>query len=126
MKRELAKDLKLAGFPVGAYRSGHKFYPLEDDSGWTEAARQNGIIISAYDIESRLQDLRNGYYCPNLSDLIDACGKHFARVYPLKAMWIAESASGERAAMGQTPEEAVAELWLALNKVKAPDGNHRG
>ena len=46
MNRELAKELKGAGLPIGDYHTGHKFYRHENDLGWTEAARKNGIIIN--------------------------------------------------------------------------------
>jgi hypothetical protein len=54
MNHELAAELKHAGFPIGAYRAGHKFYPHEDDPGWTDAARRHGIILNTYDRENRL------------------------------------------------------------------------
>ena len=34
----------------------------------------------------------------------------------MKATWFAESDGPELVAMGDTPEEAVGRLWLALNK----------
>jgi hypothetical protein len=118
MKRDLAKQLKLAEFPIGAYRVGHKFYPMENDLSWTESARRRGIIINAYDLENRFQELRNGYYCPDLSDLIDACGHQFGRLYPVKNSWMAESGESEQVAIGDTPQEAVARLWLALHDLR--------
>ena len=106
MKRELAKELKITGFPMPPYRAGHHFYPHEDDTGWTDAARRHGVTVTHYDLEDRLQDLENGYYCPNLSDLIEACGERFSRLTIVKTLWTAESDS---------PEEAVGRLWLLLN-----------
>ena len=118
MDRELAKQLKLAEFPTGAYRVGHKFFPEENDLGWADGAQRAGIRINTYDLENRLQALRNGYYCPNLSDLIDACGHRFARLYPVKDIWTAESSDRRQIAMGPTPDEAVARLWLALDNLR--------
>ena len=115
MKRELARELKNAGFPIPAYRAGHRFYPHEDDTGWTDAGRRRGVTVTHYDLEDRLQDLRNGYYCPNLSDLIEACGASFSRLSVTKTIWTAESDHPEKIAMGDSPEEAVGKLWLALN-----------
>jgi hypothetical protein len=121
MDRKLAAELKLAGFPVGPYRAGHKFYPHENDAGWTDAAGRQGVMLHQYDLENRLQDIRNGYYCPSLSDLIEACGDRFARLYVIKTVWTAESDSPQKTAMGDSPEEAVGRLWLALHQVKAPE-----
>jgi len=118
MNRDLAKQLKLAEFPIGAYRVGHKFFPEEDDLGWADGAQRGGIRINTYDLENRLQALRNGYYCPNLSDLIDACGHRFARLYPVKDIWTAESSDRRQIAMGGTPDEAVARLWLDLHDLR--------
>jgi len=121
MKRELARELKVAGFPMPPYRAGHYFYPHEDDTGWTDTARRHGVTVTHYDLEDRLQDLENGYYCPNLSDLIEACGDSFSRLYILKTIWTAESDNLEQIAMGDSAEEAVGRLWLALNRHQLPD-----
>jgi len=121
MKRELAKELKIASFPMPPYRAGHRFYPHEDDTGWTDTARWHGVTVTHYDLEDRLQDLENGYYCPNLSDLIEACGARFSRLTIMKTRWTAESDSPEQTAMGDSPEEAVGRLWLLLNAHRSPD-----
>jgi hypothetical protein len=120
MNRELAKELKAAGFPIGAFRAGHKFYPHESDAGWTEGAQRQGVVLHPYDLDGRSQDIRKGYYCPSLSDLIEACGGRFARLYVIKTIWTAESDDPREAVMGDSPEEAVGGLWLALHKPKAP------
>jgi hypothetical protein len=119
MKPGLAKELKIAGFPIAAYRPGHKFYPPEQGSGWSDVERQHGVTITLEVLEDCLQDIKNGYYCPNLSDLIDACGKSFARLFVVTAIWTAESDDPKQAALGDSPEEAVARLWLALNKANS-------
>jgi len=121
MKRELAKELKSAGFPAKAYELGHRFYPDENAAGWPEATRRRGVTVTAYELENHLQDLKAGYYCPTLSDLIAACGGKFSRLFVMKAIWFAESDRPELVAMGETPEEAVARLWLALNEHKSID-----
>jgi len=121
VNRELAKELKIAGFPMPPYRAGHRFYPHENDTGWTDAARRHGVTITHYDLEDRLQDLRNGYYCPNLSDLIEACAASFSRLSVTKTIWTAESDHPEQMALGDRPDEAVGKLWLALNRHQSPD-----
>ena len=116
MNRKLAKELKTAGFPIQFYQVGHRFYPNENSTGWTEAAQKAGIIITAYELQHRLQDIKDGYYCPSLADLIEACGENFARLFIEKTIWTAKSKNPENYAMADSPEGAVARLWLALHK----------
>jgi hypothetical protein len=56
MNRALAKELKNAGFPIGAYRTGHKFYPPGQGSEWSGAAHRHGVTLNPYDLEDRIQD----------------------------------------------------------------------
>jgi hypothetical protein len=116
MNRELAKQLKMAGFPIARYRAGYKFYPREDAASWSEVSRMHGVTINRYVLDDHAEDIKNGYYCPNLSDLIGACGDKFARLFVVKSEWFAESDAPEMVAIGDTPEEAVGKLWLLLKK----------
>jgi hypothetical protein len=84
-----------------------------------DAARRDGVTLTHYDLENRLQDIKDGHYCPNLSDLIEACGDSFARLSVVKTIWTAESDNPPQIAMGDSPEEAVGRLWLALNKLRS-------
>jgi hypothetical protein len=118
MDRELAKELKAAGFPIAAYRAGHEFYPPEQGGGWSEAARQHGVTVTHYDLEDRMQDLKDGYYCPDLSDLIEACGSSFSQLFVEADIWTAESKDPVHTILARSADEAVAKLWLALNKVR--------
>ncbi len=121
MNRELAKELKAAGFPVKIYELGHRFYPNENAAGWPEATQIQGVTVTPYELENHLQDIKAGYYCPTLSDLIAACGGRFSRLFVMKGIWFAESDRPELVAMGDSPEEAVGRLWLALNKLNSSD-----
>jgi len=114
MKRELAKELKAAGFPLGVKRVGHRFYPEENNEHWSTTERERGAVITTDDLQNRWQDIEKGYYCPPLADLIDACGDRFARLYIEKTIWTAESKLQGIHAIEDSPEEAVARLWLAL------------
>jgi hypothetical protein len=116
MTRQLARELKAAGFPIKYFQVGHRFYPHENSLEWTEAAREQGVTVTAYQLQHHLQDIKDGYYCPTLPDLIEASGQSFARLYVVTATWIAESENPQNSAAGETPEEAVARLWLLLNK----------
>jgi len=108
MEYELAKQLKDAGFPQKYIRGQTMYDPsVEPD--------KDGIIPN--DTEE--------VFIPTLSELIDACGDKFGSLvrqephpayykfgftaYPSQWQLIDEG-------IGKTPEEAVANLWLALNK----------
>ena len=126
MNRKLAQDLKAAGFPIRAYQIGHRFYPHENSLGWPEATRKSGITISPYELQHHLQDIEDGYYCPSLADLIEACGENFARLYLEKTIWTAKSKDPDHYAMADSPEGAVARLWFVLHKKNpcaVPSGN---
>ena len=53
---------------------------------------------------------------PTLSELIKACGKGLWSLVNAGEDWIAKNDKLKLAFAGKTPEEAVARLWLALNK----------
>jgi len=77
------------------------------------------VIITDYALQDRLQDIKDGYYCPSLSDLIEACGDGLARLFIEKDIWTAESKKAEKHAVAHSAEEAVAALWFALRKQKS-------
>lgn len=51
---------------------------------------------------------------PTLSELIEACGDKFNTLERIRTSWTAQGGGEE--GYGGTPEEAVSNLWLALNK----------
>lgn len=91
MNKELAQQLKDAGFP------------------YSEMARKV------------LQDFPNHTLEPMLSELIETCGKEFGFLRGHKDYWIAEGGNSTQRdgymnqGQGKTPEEAVARLWLKLS-----------
>lgn len=115
MDYELAKELKEAGFPQEnsdySYRDSTKF---------------------GRGVEIQQEDSATGeFLCsiPDLSELIEACNNMTAltKTAPerglMRARWIAEAwpylmdvQTEQVQSIGKTPEEAVAKLWLALNK----------
>jgi len=123
MNRTLAKQLKTAGFPVQIYQAGHKFYPNENSAEWSEAARQHGVTVTPFELQNHLQDIKDGYYCPSLSDLIAACGPSFARLFIEKTIWTAESKDPVGYVVAHSAEEAMVKLWFALrtNEFMAAD-----
>ena len=55
-------------------------------------------------------------YVPTLEELIEACGKNFGSLDRRHDGWLAH-ASYDQSSFGETPVEAVARLWLALQKL---------
>lgn len=96
MNYELCKQLKDAGFP----QEGLGMF-------W------DGQIFTTNDIYSDL-------YQPTLSDLIESCGDEFLDLTNGISEWYADSVDENNNlkfhCLGSTPSEAVAHLWLALNK----------
>lgn len=111
MNYELAKKLKNAGFPQGTTSSDILYTYLDS----------KGNPCSSF--------IEGSAYVPTLSELIEACGDEFDYVRNCATRgntlnWIALSKEKEgevdsaRKAVGDTPEEAVANLWLVLNEKK--------
>lgn len=105
MNYEPAKKLKDAGFPLKHVAIAHSDLPA----------------LGGY-----LKDGMNYYEWPTLSELIEACGDRFYELANLGrdsqdvAVWQSKDLEQKdglwRMYRGCTPEEAVAELWLALNQ----------
>jgi hypothetical protein len=114
MNRSLARDLTAAGFPIRSFRLGQKFYPNETHTQWSEASHRSGIFITHYELQNNAREIEAGCYCPNLADLIEACGERFAHLSVEAALWTAVAANPPTIAMGHSAEEAVAKLWLTL------------
>ena len=100
MNYELAKELKDAGF----LQHTHDCAMYLDEEGVSEVRRGKTSVQDAA-------------YIPTLSELIEACGEDFGFLEKFndEQNW---SAGDSRKLMdfGKTPAEAVARLWLALNK----------
>lgn len=118
MNRNLAKQLKAAEFPVWFFQVGHRFYPHENSASWNEASHDSSVTITPYELQHHSRDIEDGYYCPTLPDLIEACGKYFSRLYIEADIWTAESDNPRVTARARSAEEAVARLWLALAETK--------
>lgn len=85
---ELAKQLENAGFPMK-----HAWWGIENDG--------SKFLIGP----------------PSLSELIEACGDKFGMLEKIydKNQWHCRPCTG-KCMYFSTPEEAVARLWLELNK----------
>lgn len=98
MKYELLKQLKKAGYPIVLNQAKFSL-----NSPW-------GTELS--------EDTEHyGYNDPILSELIEACGDGFKHLDKEGKLWYAYNINGHSKDEGElTPEEAVAYLWLELNK----------
>lgn len=113
MTYELAKQLKDAGFPQR--HSTHAYCLDGKHIAW---------MTDAFDPkEDQCMHCGRGEHIliPTLSELIEACGDRFGSLVNELHEIIRWSAFGNdvysnSVEVGKTPEEAVAKLWLELNK----------
>lgn len=135
MNYELAKRLKDAGFP----QKGEYIFAIEKGKSTWMSFHAAVLDEDGYAFSSK-----SDVICPTLSELIEACGDDFTnltlvareykgldengqRKYNVESFpkWVCgwstngvNSLSDEWEQEGSTPEEAVANLWLALNEKK--------
>lgn len=105
MNYEIAKELKEAGFPQVIWR-GQNY----DDERKVAVIAENFMENEA---------IGEKVYIPALSELIEACGEQVFDLVRRKTVagnWYWEAETEVAYGEGSTPEEAVANLWLALNK----------
>lgn len=116
MTYELAKQLNDAGFlqdRIATSREGENISFV--DSGLI--TREDHTKISRSEFEKK----QNRCYIPTLSELIEACGDQLLNIEHVldggldgkEKLWWASAKNHERG--GETIEEAVANLWLALH-----------
>jgi len=103
MNYELAKELKDAGFPQQLWTGQSYYYEGGDNALLSDGFQENENVSDKIKI-------------PTLSELIEACGEGAFMLLNKGdgTYWVA--ALNGKGAEGITPEEAVARLWLALNK----------
>jgi hypothetical protein len=113
MNIELAQELKEAGYP----QEVNLFYWITRPGG------KRSVIYGVPDELGKLQIPKGAksFAAPMLSELIEACGDGFEALSKRdESEWLAISKVGlldkSQGRLGKTPEEAVARLWLALNK----------
>lgn len=122
MTYELVKELKDAGFPQHYDSRWGRFYYMYDASDNDQTLIQHQTDHVCYD--NALDDSQLTFV-PTLSELIEACGDCLSHIKKYNGNWWAVShcghpehePGGNNLEMAEiTPEEAVARLWLALNK----------
>ena len=125
---EQCLELKEAGFPQ-ELKYGDGFYPIHES--------RNTRVITLHGSEHAYRcgpgrcgcectycypyACKNGLKIPTLEELIDACGEHLSELGRLGEdglfKWYAEENNRELTRhYAATPSEAIANLWLALQK----------
>ena len=111
---ELARELRVAAFSqVPTTHGGVGYYITE-----------SGRLLTTIDFIGEGMSKEPFAYVPTLSELIEACGEDFIELEKVKDVWWSKGAwekCGEGECpkydvMGSTPDEAVAKLWLEINK----------
>lgn len=125
MNYELAKELKDAGFPQ-ELKMGDWFYPIHESTHLrlvtlhgSEHTERCGHGRCDCECNYCYPDAcRDGLKVPTLEELIEACGEGFHKLSKT-GVWSTYGARSNGAVeieVGANPTEAVARLWLALNK----------
>lgn len=137
MNYELAKKLKEAGFPQVFNPPFNFYYPDEEDNeGQIQHCSGQEVDSGCYGLgvdEGEIEDWALDYKydekpvnilikVPTLSELIEACGRQFRLQNSEPDLWQADNCGdfnqfndSHLVGVGQTPEEAVSNLWLELN-----------
>lgn len=124
MNYELAKKLKDAGFPQG--ESLDAVLVQGTAMAYLRESKPDDELLERYQdalekLKALYEDDEEYVYVPSLSELINACEKDFITLTRLDGgTWMARGGNanfpeGSCYQEGSTPEEAVANLWLALN-----------
>lgn len=115
MNREIARKLKEAGFPQE-----------ESEYYWEKVDSKGFVKISRHD-ENFWSPLSYDCAAPTLEEMIVKCPQEmenqvFSLQFYTECEWLAgyggvdDSSWNEKEGIGSTPAEAVARLWIALNK----------
>jgi len=104
MNYKLAKQLKDAGFPQKANKNSGIY--LDRNTVVKPIMKPSDLMPKEYTV------------IPILEELIDACGDEFFKLINLNGEegWHAEAHNFKGGKIGKTKKEAVAKLWLKLNK----------
>jgi hypothetical protein len=111
MKYELVEELKAAGFPFKSKREIFA-YGKETEFQYPWATQTLDATDSGYE-----------FLFPTLEELIEACGEQYITVCGRSGgNWIAfyGDVAEKARTNGASAIEAVARLWIALNKKSAP------
>jgi len=126
---EICKKLKEAGFPQDAHygdtfvRSMQKFVMVDEETQKKVCIDYHWRIEESFDNFNNTiipDQVSDGVKCPTLSELIAAFGDDFLLLQLYAGAGDKWGAGGMHCleGRGNTPEKAVANLWLSLNKLK--------
>lgn len=123
MKYELAEELRDAGYPQEVHYGEWIFAP-DKTKYFIGNSDDMDKTTGGYSPSLRRESTtaRGGFVkIPSLSELIEACGERFWMVEARnlkEGNWHASGYGKQKieGGYGSTPEEAIARLWLALNK----------
>lgn len=115
MDYKLAQQLKDAGFPQGdgTYIYGYIGSICRRESKGEQRSGDKSCCDD-YDCSWQAEEV----YLPTLSELIEACGDRFDSLEKIENGWYAGTETGTNGphGVGDTPKEAVAKLYIELNK----------
>jgi hypothetical protein len=121
MDYELANQLKEAGFPFLG-----ESLELGDEVAFGLPALKGKLLsiehgtakvrVGGLGVHQVPDYTLHNWRVPTLEELIEACRPRFFSLVDNVRNWRAQSQNAEFNTEGSTPEEAVAQLWLALNK----------
>lgn len=123
MNYKLAKELKYAGFPQ-TYKFGDKFYRFDEKTIGIVTGHTPDKVIDGCECDvcyPTAGNMEPYTKIPTLEELIDACGDR-EKQFELRRKgngWVASDffrGGREVWGNGKTPIEAVAKLYIALNK----------
>lgn len=121
MNYKLAKELEKAGFPQ-YLTIGSQYYTFISHPRMGVPPQQ--AVNTVLSEEHARIELKNGWVKhPTLEELIEACGDGFRTLIKDNGLYIAPNKNTVEytthdMSWYETPEEAVARLWLALQKNK--------
>lgn len=120
---DTARKLRDAGFPQGKWEIGEQYWNLKINYLWQNRPLAKGDEIYGFQRSSAF-DGADMAYAPSLAELIEACGERFEALRadrvsnPPETWWASKGVGVDTWFNQETPEEAVAHLYLALNERK--------
>lgn len=114
--------LSLMREDVGQHKTfDYSIYPYPEPDDWTQGNAKKSCIFSSEFLNSE-EGKKYTVYFPTLSELIEACGDKFGGLHRMAdGEWLCfmfdiEDSTRQVEVKNKTPEEAVAHLYLSMQK----------